>query len=56
VPIVGGNWSNSSNAGVFALNLNNYSSNSNTNVGGFDSVLILKCQKARLEKRGVESS
>jgi hypothetical protein len=32
-PIRGGNWNNGSNAGVFALNLNNSSANSNINVG-----------------------
>lgn len=55
VPIVGGNWNNAANAGSFALNLNNYSVNSNNNVGGFDSYSILKCFTARLEQRGVES-
>ena len=34
--IVGGNWNNTSNAGVFAMNLNNVRSNSNDNVGGRD--------------------
>jgi len=29
----GGNWDNTTNAGVFALNLNNAPSNSNTNIG-----------------------
>ena len=33
LPIRGGNWNNGSNAGVFALNLNNARSNSNTNIG-----------------------
>lgn len=33
VPLRGGNWNNGSNAGVFALNLNNPRSNSNTNIG-----------------------
>lgn len=32
-PIAGGNWNNGSNAGVWALNLNNVRSNSNNNVG-----------------------
>ena len=32
-PISGGNWNNSSNAGVWALNLNNVRGNSNNNVG-----------------------
>lgn len=31
--IVGGNWTNGSNAGVFNRNWNNYRSNTNTNVG-----------------------
>ena len=31
--IRGGNWNNGANAGVFALNLNNAPSNSNTNIG-----------------------
>lgn len=31
--IVGGNWNNSTNAGVGAVNWNNARSNSNTNVG-----------------------
>jgi retron-type reverse transcriptase len=33
---MGGNWSNSSYAGVFTMNLNNYRTNSNNNVGGRD--------------------
>ena len=33
-PIVSANWDNGSNAGVWALNLNNVRSNANTNVGG----------------------
>lgn len=32
-PIGGGNWNNSSTAGVWALNLNNARTNSNNNVG-----------------------
>lgn len=32
-PISGGNWGNGSNAGVWALNLNNVRGNSNNNVG-----------------------
>lgn len=32
-PISGGNWNNSSNAGVWTLNLNNVRGNSNDNVG-----------------------
>ena len=33
LPIRGGNWNNGSQAGVFALNLNNARSNANTNIG-----------------------
>jgi hypothetical protein len=32
-PISGGNWNNSSNAGVWTLNCNNDRANSNNNVG-----------------------
>ena len=32
-PISGGNWNNSSNAGVWAFNLNNNRTNSNNNIG-----------------------
>jgi hypothetical protein len=33
LPHVGGNWNNGANAGSFAVNLNNDSSNTNQNVG-----------------------
>lgn len=33
-PIVSANWNNGSNAGVWALNLNNVRTNANNNVGG----------------------
>lgn len=33
-PISGANWNNGSNAGVWALNLNNARANANNNVGG----------------------
>jgi len=33
LPIRGGNWNNGSNAGVFALNLNNARTNRNWNIG-----------------------
>lgn len=39
LPIVGGNWNNAANAGVFYLNLNNPRSNSNHNIG-FRSALL----------------
>ena len=32
-PICGGNWNNSSNAGVWSMNWNNSRSNSNDNIG-----------------------
>lgn len=32
-PISGGNWDNASNAGMWALNLNNNRANSNNNIG-----------------------
>jgi len=32
-PYRGGNWNNTSNAGVFSCNLNNPRSNTNTNIG-----------------------
>jgi len=33
IPIVGGNWNNGANAGVFSLNLNNARSNVNNSIG-----------------------
>jgi hypothetical protein len=39
LPDRGGNWNNGTNAGVFALNLNNARSNSNNN-RGFRSALL----------------
>ena len=33
LPYRGGNWNNGDDAGLFALNLNNPRSNSNTNIG-----------------------
>lgn len=32
-PIVGGNWNNSTNAGVWTVNCNNSRTNSNNNIG-----------------------
>lgn len=32
-PIVGGNWNNAANAGLWSLNVNNSASNSNSNIG-----------------------
>ena len=41
LPIRGGNWNNTSNAGVFYLNLNNHRSNSNTNIGSRAALVLL---------------
>ncbi len=58
LPIRGGNWNNSSNAGLFALNLNNERSNVNTNIGfrpdctaflEVSNVSIRKCMLYRVE-------
>jgi len=43
VPIRGGNWNNGALAGVFALNLNNDRSNTNTNIGARPA--LGECQK-----------
>jgi retron-type reverse transcriptase len=51
--IVGGNWDNSSNAGLFASNLNNTRTNSNTNVGGRDCFSKLETTKVDTRKRGI---
>jgi hypothetical protein len=39
LPIRGGNWGNTSNAGVFNVNLNNSRANVSTNIG-FRSALL----------------
>ena len=44
LPICGGNYNNTSNAGVFYVNLNNLRSNTNGNIG-FRSALPRDCQK-----------
>jgi len=49
----GGNWSNTSNAGAFAMNLNNNRTNSNNNVGGRDCFSKLETTKVDTRKRGV---
>ena len=51
--LVGGNWSNSSNAGAFAMNLNNNRTNSNNNVGGRDSISKLETTKVDTRNTGV---
>jgi len=33
LPIVGGNWDNAANAGLWYVNCNNAASNTNTNIG-----------------------
>lgn len=40
VPLVGGNWTSTANAGVFRLGLSGYSANSSDAVGGFASVSL----------------
>jgi RNA-directed DNA polymerase len=49
----GGNWSNSSNAGAFAMNLNNNRTNSNNNVGGRDCVPKPETTNGRNWNRGI---
>jgi len=51
--LVGGNWSNSSNAGVFAMNLNNNRTNSNNNVGGRDSISKLETTEVDTRNKGI---
>lgn len=43
--IVGGNWNNASNAGLFQFNANNASSNSNSNIGARPLVYSPKCPR-----------
>jgi len=52
LPIRGGNWDNGTNAGLFALNLNNTRSHVNNNVG-FRSALIIARSR---ESQGIPSS
>jgi len=58
LPLSGGNWNNSTNAGVFARNFNNASSNSNNNVGGADSEPLknLKLGNEKVDHRDTLSS
>jgi retron-type reverse transcriptase len=51
--LVGGNWSNSSNAGAFAMNLNNNRTNSNNNVGGRDCISKPETTMVDTGNRGV---
>ena len=48
-PIVGGNWNNSSNAGVWAMNVNNNRTNSNNNA---DSRSVIWGFNAARQSRG----
>lgn len=51
--ISGGNWNNGSNAGVWALNLNNVRGNSNNNVGfRADSMPCKPCAVPAARQRG----
>lgn len=50
MPIRGGNWNNTSNAGLFYLNLNNVRSNVNTNIG-FRPALPRSARTAHLKGR-----
>lgn len=52
-PICGGNWNNGSNAGVFALNLNNHRTNSNNNVGSRDSNSMPEIAVSETGNRGL---
>jgi retron-type reverse transcriptase len=57
LPIVGGDWDNVSDAGVFNRNVNNTSSNSNNNVGGSDSAsYFLELSNEKVEHRDAISS
>jgi retron-type reverse transcriptase len=51
--LCGGNWSNSSNAGAFAMHLDSYRTYSSDNVGGRDSISKLETTKVDTRKRGV---
>ncbi|QBH14343.1 hypothetical protein DO021_19720 [Desulfobacter hydrogenophilus] len=56
VPLRGGNWNNTSNAGLGNLNLNNVRSNVSTYLGFFPALLYVRCclamagQSAQREK------
>ncbi|MCL5266719.1 MAG: hypothetical protein M1469_01270 [Bacteroidetes bacterium] len=45
IPIRGGNWDNGSNAGLFALNLNNPRSNVNNNIGFRPALDFARCRQ-----------
>jgi len=49
----GGNWSNSSNAGAFAMNLNNNRTKSNNNVGARDSISKLETTEVDTRNTGI---
>lgn len=48
MPICGGNWTNTGNAGVFYVNLNNARSNVNTNIG-FRAALPLNARTGKIK-------
>ena len=52
-PMVGGNWNNTSNAGVFNLNVNNNRTNTNNNVGGRDSISKPETLRGETGDRGI---
>jgi len=51
-PIVSANWNNGSNAGVWALNLNNVRANANNNVGGRADSASLRIGKPKGGSKG----
>lgn len=51
-PISGGNWNNGSDAGVWALNLNNVRANSNNNVGFRSDSAILRSAQVHGRAKG----
>jgi len=48
--IRGGNWNNSSDSGIFALNLNNDPSNRNNNIGFRGALILIKAGVLKTEK------
>lgn len=52
-PILSANWNNESNAGVWALNLNNVRTNANNNVGGRADSIPLP-QRSKVDQSGIQ--
>ena len=52
--LCGANWNNGSNSGVFAMNLNNYRTNSNNNVGSRDSISLPEITKVNTGDTGIQ--